>query len=129
MVNIFKLNECILIFQKQAQQNQDMSLSNSSAVSTAAEETRHSMLALPAGGVSSGTALWEIEIGVRVILCVGWSEGVIPRQGLAELQEALQTWTSGKMNDTPVCTVLDVSQDGRAVVSFEPVPGAVGLFE
>lgn len=85
------------------------------------------MAALPEGDVSSGTTFWEIKIGVQVALCVRWSEGVIPHQGFTELQEALQTWASGKMNDTPTCTVLNVSKDGRAVVKFEPVPGAVGL--
>lgn len=60
---------------------------------------------------------------VRVTLSVKWSEEFKPQKAKAELEKVLQTWANS-LNKKD-CKVLNVSEDGRAVIEIRPAPGAV----
>lgn len=65
---------------------------------------------------------------VQVILSVKWSMGTPPYKSKIVLQKTLQTWANTHENlskDATDCTVLIVSEDGRAAVRIQPPPGAV----
>ncbi|KAF1391531.1 hypothetical protein PFLUV_G00043090 [Perca fluviatilis] len=62
---------------------------------------------------------------VQVTLLVEWSEGVQPQKCERELQKVLQTWANSKSNFQGDCAVLNVSENGTAVISLKPAP-AVG---
>lgn len=74
------------------------------------------------------TALSQDSDEVEVTLSVKWSEDEKPQKSKVELQKVLQTWANshekvGKRAQD--CTVVNVSEDGRAVLRIKPAPGAV----
>lgn len=61
------------------------------------------------------------EASVTVFVAVRWSE-VLPLQKCrVELEKALQTWAN-KGKGRSDCTVSDISEEGRAVITINPAP-------
>ncbi|XP_035518336.1 uncharacterized protein dtex3l2.1 [Morone saxatilis] len=63
---------------------------------------------------------------VQVTFSVKWSEGIKPQKAKVELQKVLQTWANRtKCNQD--YTVLNVLEDGRAVIKIKPAPALLEL--
>ena len=62
---------------------------------------------------------------IQVFLSVQWSEDVQPQSYKKELQKILLTWTNKLRGEY---TILNVSEDGSAVIKIKPAAGAVWLF-
>lgn len=63
------------------------------------------------------------EVGATLFF--QWSDGD-KKKDKKKLEKALQSWAN-KCNFNGDCTVLDVSEDGRAEIKIKPAEGAVCL--
>ncbi|XP_070814794.1 E3 ubiquitin-protein ligase DTX3L [Chaetodon trifascialis] len=61
------------------------------------------------------------EAPVTVYVALRWSEGRQPQKCRVELERALQTWAN-KGKGRSDCTVSDISEEGRAVITIKPAP-------
>lgn len=64
---------------------------------------------------------------VQVTVSVKWSKRVQPQKDKLDLQKALQSWANNNKDFDGDCTVLNVSEDGSAVVLLKPAPAASEL--
>lgn len=65
---------------------------------------------------------------VQVTLSVKWSEEKELTKAKIELEKRLQTWANSLVKagkEAFDCKVLNVFEDGRAVIEIKPAPGAV----
>ncbi|XP_030276932.1 uncharacterized protein LOC115583862 isoform X2 [Sparus aurata] len=72
----------------------------------------------------------ENEDEVQVLLSVKWSADVQPQKRKMELQKLLQTWDNNHdraRNKAKEYTVLNVLEDGRAVIKIKPPPAVSEL--
>lgn len=86
----------------------------------------HNMVTLTV--ICTPMILSQNEDEVQVLLSVKWSADVQPQKRKMELQKLLQTWDNNHdraRNKAKEYTVLNVLEDGRAVIKIKPPPGAV----
>lgn len=69
------------------------------------------------------TTLSQAKEEIQVTLKVEWSEGAQPQKCKVELEKILQTWAN-KSKIPGDCRVLNVSEDGNAMIRIQSASGA-----